>query len=149
MVLPPELLQRYRATYGTYSNTVSRFEQQTLCRFMEGGYFTRHLSRMRNTYKARMEHLARSLTETFGPQRILLNGRHTGLHLLLTLPDGPGEEEMVRRAEAHGILLRGLSTYFMQSHAACPANTVILGYAALQDQDIEPLTALLRDIWLP
>ena len=37
MVLPVPVLEMYRAEYGVYSSTVSRFEQQTLCRFMEEG----------------------------------------------------------------------------------------------------------------
>jgi len=148
MVLPPELLQRYRETYGSYANTVSRFEQQTLCRFMEGGYFVRHLARMRNAYKARMEHLAAALEEAFGPERIQLEGKHTGLHLLLTLPGGPGEKAMVSRAEEKGILLRGLSTYFMENIHLCPPSTVILGYAALRDEQISALVALLKEAWL-
>ena len=109
MVLPPELLERYRATYGSYANTVSRFEQQTLCRFLEDGHFTRHLSRMRLAYKNRMEALAAALQETF-PDGIL-QGRHTGLHLLLTLPHGPEEAEMVAAARAAGAGLTGLSAY--------------------------------------
>ena len=54
MVLPQSLLARYRRDFATYANTVSRFEQQTLCEFMAGGYFTRHLARMRLAYKRRM-----------------------------------------------------------------------------------------------
>ena len=37
MVLPQSLLARYRRDFATYANTVSRFEQQTLCEFMAGG----------------------------------------------------------------------------------------------------------------
>ena len=148
MVLPPELLQRYRDTYGNYSNTVSRFEQQTLFRFMEGGYFVRHLARMRNAYKARMEQLAAALEDAFGPGCIRLEGRHTGLHLLLTLKNGPGEREMVERARENGVMLRGLSTYFMENAQRCPENTVILGYAALRDEQISALASLLAHIWL-
>lgn len=47
MVLPVPVLEMYRAEYGVYSSTVSRFEQQTLCRFMEEGHFARHLNRLR------------------------------------------------------------------------------------------------------
>ncbi len=47
MVLPQSLLARYRRDFATYANTVSRFEQQTLCEFMAGGYLHRHLARMR------------------------------------------------------------------------------------------------------
>ena len=147
MVLPPELLERYRETYGSYANTVSRFEQQTLYRFMEGGYFTRHLSRMRSAYKARMERLCEALGAALGPENIHLQGRHTGLHLLLTLKTGLSEEEMVRRAGEAGVGLQGLSAYYMEHRPTCPASTVILGYAALRDADIPPLAGALREAW--
>ena len=147
MVLPPELLERYRSTYGTYANTVSRFEQQTLCRFLRDGYFTRHLSRMRSAYKARMEALCAALEHTFGRERLTLQGRHNGLHLLLTLQDGPGEGTMVRRALEEGVKLTGLSTYYLEGAEGCPESTVVLGYAGLADDDIPDLAAALGRAW--
>ena len=147
MVLPPELLERYRSTYGTYANTVSRFEQQTLCRFLRDGYFTRHLSRMRSAYKARMEALCAALEHTFGRERLTLQGRHNGLHLLLTLRDGPGEGAMVRRAMEEGVKLTGLSTYYLEGAEGCPESTVVLGYAGLADDDIPDLAAALGRAW--
>ena len=147
MVLPRELLAQYRAAFGSYSSTVSRFEQQTLRRFLEGGYFTRHLARMRSAYKARMERLAAALEEAFGRRRIILKGRHTGLHLLLTLPDGPGEAAMAERALREDVRIRGLSDYYMERKELCPENSVILGYASLQDEDIPALAAALRRAW--
>jgi len=148
MVLPWELLERYQAAFGTYSNTVSRFEQQTLRCFLEGGYFTRHLARMRGTYKKRMEHLALALEEGFGRDRIELKGRHTGLHLLLTLPGGPGEAAMATSALAQGVKVKGLSEYYMEGQERCPANSVILGYASLQDGEIPELVEALKRAWL-
>ena len=53
MVLPLGLLERYRGAFGSYANTVSRFEQQTLRRFLEEGYFTRHLARLRSAWRRR------------------------------------------------------------------------------------------------
>ncbi len=147
MVLPPELLEQYRETYGSYANTVSRFEQQTLCRFIEGGYFTRHLSRMRGVYKTRMERLCTALQAALGAENIDLQGRHTGLHLLLTLKTGLDEGEMVSRAAAAGVRLQGLSAYYMERPETCPAGTVILGYAAVRDGDILPLAEALRAAW--
>ena len=47
MVLPEHLLPAWRKKYRLYSGTVSRFEQQTLARFITEGYFTRHLARER------------------------------------------------------------------------------------------------------
>lgn len=147
MVLPPELLERYRATFGSYANTVSRFEQQTLCRFLTEGYFTRHLARMRNAYKARMEALAAALEEALGRDRIRLQGRHTGLHLLLTLDGDISEEQMVRSAAAQGVRLKGLSDYYMERREDCPGSTVVLGYASLRNEDIPALAQALRRAW--
>ncbi|MDE7244524.1 MAG: PLP-dependent aminotransferase family protein [Oscillospiraceae bacterium] len=147
MVLPVPLLSRYRTAYGSYSNTVSRFEQQTLYRFLNEGYFTRHLARMRSAYKNRAELLARSLEERFS--RVTLTGRHTGLHLLLTLPDGPSETQMEQSALDAGVCLRGLSRYYMERVQLCPPNTVVLGYASLRDADIPELTGALYSAWRP
>lgn len=146
MVLPLGLLERYRAAFGSYANTVSRFEQQTLCRFLGEGCFTRHLARMRGVYKGRMERLVQALEENF--TNIRLQGRHTGLHLLLTLPEGPGEAVMVSAAQAAGVRLRGLSGYYMERRERCPENTVVLGYASLQDRHIPELARVLREAWL-
>lgn len=147
MVLPRGLLGAYRAAFGSYSNTVSRFEQQTLRLFLEGGYFTRHLARMRGAYKARMEKLAAALEGTFGKEGVRLTGRHTGLHLLLELPGGPGEREMTAAALREGVQVKGLSEYYMEQRERCPENRVILGYASLKDGDIPELAAALGRAW--
>lgn len=147
MVLPNELLPRYRQMYGAYSNTVGRFDQQTLCRFLKEGYFTRHLAHMRNIYHKRMKRLCDALEAVFGRENIRLYGRHTGLHLMVTLHDGPGEKEMLRAARNAGVRLSGLSEYYRAPEAPCPDNTVIIGYAALQDEQIDALAETLFRVW--
>lgn len=147
MVLPWGLVEEYGRAFGSYSNTVSRFEQQTLRLFLEGGYFTRHLARMRSTYKTRMEKLAEALEESFGRDGIRLSGRHTGLHLLLELPRGPGEEAMILSAMREGVKIKGLSEYYMERKELCGGNCVILGYASLKDEEIEELVEALKRAW--
>lgn len=147
MVLPLSLLEQYRAMFGSYANTVSRFEQQTLCRFLQDGYFTRHLNRMRNVYKKRMEALIAALEEALGRDNVHIWGRHTGLHLLIQLRKGPSEAEMIQTAGALGVRLRGLSEYYMGGAEYGPPRTVVLGYASLQDKDVPILAALLKTAW--
>ena len=147
MVLPRGLLPRWQAMYGGYASTVSRFEQETLCRFIQGGHFGRHLARLRSQYKLRMEALAQALEQSFGAGNVILQGRHTGLHLLLTLPGGPGEARMVARARAAGIRVEGLSAYYLTRRETCPANTVVVGYAALPPADIPKLAEELKNLW--
>ena len=145
MVLPRDLLEAYCQAFGSYSSTVSRFEQQTLRRFLEEGYFTRHLARMRLAYRQRMETLAAALEAAF--PGAVLRGRHTGLHLLLTLPEGPGEAAMAEAARRAGVRLRGLSGYYMERVERCPENTVVLGYASLGDGEIPLLAEALKGAW--
>ncbi|MFR7452115.1 MAG: PLP-dependent aminotransferase family protein [Gemmiger sp.] len=146
MVLPRPLLARYRRDFALYSNTVSRFEQQTLCRFMAGGTFTRHINRMRLTYKRRMESFAAALRRELGP-RLSLGGTHSGLHFLLTLPGAGGETAMVQAAAAESVHLRGLSDYYMAHRDACPPDTVVAGYAALRSEDIPAVARALGRAW--
>lgn len=146
MVLPPHLLERYRRDFAVYSNTVSRFEQETLCRFMAQGHFTRHIARMRLAYKRRMETFAAALREALGSEMVL-DGTQSGLHFLLTLPGAGGEQAMVAAARAEGVQLRGLSEYYMARPESCRPDTVVAGYAALRTGDIAAVAAALGRAW--
>lgn len=59
-----------------YANTVSRYEQQTLCEFMANGYFARHIAGCA-TYKRRMEAFAAALHAGLDPD-LTLAGAHSG-----------------------------------------------------------------------
>ena len=128
MVLPQSLLARYRRDFATYANTVSRFEQQTLCEFMAGGYFTRHLARMRLAYKRRMEAFAAALRAA--------------------LPGAGGERAMVAAAAQQGVRLRGLSEYYLARPERCRADTVVAGYSALKEDDVGKVAQALARAWL-
>ena len=147
MVLPHSLLARYRQDFAQYANTVSRFEQQTLCNFMAGGYFTRHLARMRLTYKRRMEAFAAALRHAL--PGVTLGSVHSGLHFLLTLPGAGGEHAMVEAAAREGVRLRGLSEYYLARRECCPPDTVVAGYSALKEDDIPAVASALARAWAP
>ena len=147
MVLPLPLLSRFEAAFGGYSSTVSRFEQQTLAIYMDEGHFSRQLARARGRYRARMQALTAALEKALGPERVRFHGRHTGLHFLLQLTDGPGEKEMVERAAAAGVRLAGLSDYYLARPELCPPRTVVVGYGALADEDVEAAAAALKAAW--
>ncbi len=135
MVLPMPLLAAWRARYAHYASTVSRYDQQTLCRFLREGYFTRHLARARGNYKARRGALVLALEQTFGKHAIHLSGLHTGLHLLLQLKNAPPDTEIAARCAAVGIAVTPLSKSYTVAAETCPPSTVILGYGNLQESD--------------
>ncbi|MFI3170315.1 MAG: PLP-dependent aminotransferase family protein [Faecalibacterium sp.] len=135
MVLPEPLLCAWHARYGSYASTVSRFEQQTLCRFLQEGYFTRHLARTRGIYKARRNALVQALEDAFGKENIQLQGVHTGLHLLLQLKNAPPDTEIAARCGEMGIKITPLRASYAGQGTACPPSTVLLGYGALREED--------------
>ena len=135
MVLPEHLLPAWHAKYRLYSGTVSRFEQQTLARFITGGYFTRHLARERVAYKARRDALTAALNAAFAPGELTLTGLHTGLHLLAHLRNAPPDAALHAAARAQGVRLSLLSDYDLTGTAHSAAGTLVLGYGSLPDAD--------------
>ena len=57
MVLPQQLMERYRAVCGFYSTTVPRMQQEILREFLRDGHFERHLNKMRGIYRGRHDFL--------------------------------------------------------------------------------------------
>ena len=146
MVLPEHLLPAWREKYRLYSGTVSRFEQQTLARFITEGYFTRHLARERVAYKARRDALTAALTAAFAPGELTLAGLHTGLHLLAALRDPPPDAALRRAAAAAGMELGLLSDYDLTGDAPSAAGTLVLGYGSLKDDACASVGETLKKV---
>ena len=130
-----QLLGAWQAKYRLYSGTVGRFEQQTLARFITGGYFTRHLARERTAYKARRDALVAALRTSFAPEELTLAGLHTGLHLLAQLKDPPPDAALRAAARQYGVRCSLLSDYDLTGTAHSAAGTLVLGYGSLPDAD--------------
>ena len=146
MVLPVQLLPAWRAAYRLYSSPVSRFEQQTLARFINEGYFTRHLARERVAYKARRDALVQALNAAFAPGELRFSGLHTGLHLLAALRDAPPDAALRAAAEAEGVRLSLLSDYDLTGSARGLAGTLVLGYGSLADDACPSVGETLRKV---
>lgn len=146
MILPPSLLTEYQNRFAYCASTVSRFEQHTLCRFMEQGYYARHLNRTRTLYKRRKEHFVQLLKTYFPDGSYKIQGENLGLHFLLELYNGMSEEELIHTALQAGVNLNGLSHYYItRKKNAYP--TLVMGYAGLTDDDLEQVTHRLCDAW--
>ncbi len=141
MVLPPSLLERYRALPGHGMSTVSRYEQHVLARFLSEGFYARYLRRVGNLYRARREALIAALEGIGGVE---VSGSGGGIHLLIRVPR-LGEAELLERAGAEGIALRGLSGYCVEQPAQ--PSTLVAGYGGLRDDRIPEAAARLKRAW--
>ena len=145
MVLPPSLLEAYHKGPFMSACPVSRHEQKLLTAFLDGGFFERHLNKMRKHYSAKRELLVSQL-EAFNSKGVVL-GENAGHHLLYKPNLTLSEEELLNRAQAQGVKIYGLSPYFSGKVPENHAGTVLLGYGGLTDRQIFEGTALLSDAW--
>lgn len=145
LVLPPSLLEKYREQARFYSSTVSRVDQRILAQFISGGYFERHLNRMREIYKGKHDILLAALKPL--EKRFEIEGEFAGLHVLLTYRGEKTEEELVREAAQAGVRLYGLSGFFIHKEHAWQTKTVILGYASLMEAEIRRGAELLLEVF--
>ena len=144
MVLPEKLLDIYREKCQFLSNTVPKVDQCVLQKFLEQGYFERHLNKMRALYKTRHDLLINQLKPLLS--KCTISGEHAGVHLLLTFFDGKTEEELIQRAKDHNIRVYGLSEYYIKKKEDIRP-TILLGYANIAESDIIEATEKLCDIW--
>ena len=144
MVLPPALIKDYLALGHLFSVTVSRTDQKILEMFLGEGHYERHLNRMRAVYKNKHDLMVRCLKEM--SHICAFSGENAGVHLVLKFCNGLTEKEAVRRAKEAGIKVYGVSEYRIQKSEK-EENMVLLGYATMEDKDIEEAMKKLKEIW--
>lgn len=146
MVLPPRLLERYRRELDFYACTVPALEQHVLARFLAGGWYEQHLSRMRKEYRIRRASVLDAFRRSSFSHRVTLDEQGAGLHFLLRLNTAQSDEALRKRAESMGVRLAFLSEY-----AACPnpdyAHTLVVNYARLDTAQLQAAIPLLEEVF--
>ena len=145
MVLPKPLLEAYEQKARFVNSTVSKVDQLIVQKFIEEGYYERHLNKTRALYKSRHD----VLIEELRPMADIctISGENAGVHLLLTFQNEMAEEERIDRAARADIRVYGLSDYRIRENCEEKA-TILLGYANLTEDQIREAARLLRDCWI-
>ena len=142
MVLPKALIGRYRAMHAACS--VPGFEQETLRKFIAGGYLERHVSRMRVVYRARLQALERKAAE-LGLGEVAPCG--AGLYALLHVGGKTPAQELVPLAARAGVKLTRLCDYGIMETGRELERIVLLGFAGMDEQAIGEGLEALRRAW--
>lgn len=143
MALPEALIGRYRALHAACS--VPGFEQETLRRFIAGGYLERHVSRMRVVYRGRLQALERRVKE-LGLGEIAPCG--AGLYALLRVGGKTPAQELVPLAAQAGVRLTRLTDYGVMEPGREHERVVLLGFAGMDEAAIEAGLEALRRAWM-
>lgn len=146
LVLPRHLVTRFYETLGFYSGTVSCFEQMTLARFLEQGYFEKHINRMRNHYRTVRDSLLTELRKSPLAGRARISAENAGLHFLLEVETDRTDEEIVQAAEAQDLRLSFVSQYYYKQQDRRP-HVLVMNYSGLEEEKIpEAVSRLCRAV---
>ena len=149
MVLPEELLFSYRTNCGFYASTVPREQQMVLEAFLNGGYFERHLNKMRRIYKGKHDSFHALLKKEAWVKKIY--GDFAGVHLLVETDANKSAAEIVNEAKRKGGRAYALTEYLMpgniqQAFGEGFFKTLLLGYGGRSEEELSEGIACIRGI---
>ena len=144
-VLPSALAERYRRELAFYSCTVSTFEQTTLAKFIERGYFEKHLNRMRTYYRARRDAVMQSIKKHPRYGMVKIKEADSGLHFILEINTDLPDSVLKARAEEKGIKISCLSDYYY-GEKADSQHKIVINYSSLTEELTEKAVELLFSV---
>lgn len=137
MVLPPPLYERYLSLFGHSACVVPLFEQKTLAAMLDGGYFERHINRLKNYYRTVRQSVLNKAQNLGVACEVEDTG--SGLHLLARFPNAPSDEYIKMRAEENAINLRCLSDYLLVP-SEIPQRCAVINYSGVTPEQVDGLT---------
>jgi GntR family transcriptional regulator / MocR family aminotransferase len=141
VVAPASLRDALRAAKFVTDWHTALPTQAALARFLQQGYFARHVRRMRAVYQARHQQIVDVLTDRFAGHLQVIPAA-AGLHLAATAA-APAEElaAVLRRASAAGVALLPLSMYGVDRPTR-PG--LVVGYGAIPTERLDEGLRRLR-----
>lgn len=143
-VLPKPLLHFYKETFSYYSATVPRFDQHILARFMQQGHFSKHLNRMRKTYRKKHDKLIETLQTHY--KNVNIAGQLAGMHICISFASELTEQQLFEKARAQNIRIQPLSSYSVELTQSEP--TFILGFGGIAADKIEEAVHALMNAFI-
>lgn len=122
MVLPPHLAAKYYRELSFLSCTVSTFDQYTLAEFISGGYFEKHINRMRIKYskkRDRVLEITKDILGEPGEGGYEIEENDSGLHFILKLYTKYSDTELEERLLKKNAKISAVSDFY---HGTKPEN---------------------------
>ncbi len=139
MVLPWKLLKIFYNKLSFYSCTVSIFEQYTLARFINNGYFEKHINRMRNYYRNVRDRLMDEIKKSRLSDICEISEEGSGLHFLLKIHTEIPDSEYVEICRQNNINVSCLSQYYMEDNVNYKVYGEAKGKGSIQQKQAEDI----------
>jgi GntR family transcriptional regulator/MocR family aminotransferase len=142
VVCPPRLADAIMEEKRIEDRSSPVMDQVALAALIESGRYDRHLRRMRGVYASRREVLMEALAR-HAPS-LELRGLAAGFHVLVLLPDGVSEAEVVDAARERSVGVYGLADNTVRETRWPPA--LVMGFGNVGEGAIEQGIAAIADL---
>ncbi len=137
MILPLPLLEDWQRKMGFYSCAVPSFEQLTLARFLEEGYYERHLRRTKKHYAQIRGGIMELLQSEPLRHSFLARQSEAGLHFILVCKNEKKRGESLRRALAEAELgFPLLSDFYFRTPDEEAERSVVIQYSQISKEKL-------------
>ncbi len=140
LVIPSELVERFRAVRVAMDISPAIFHQAVLADFIREDHFSRHIRRMRLLYRERRNALVENLRSALGAG-VEVTGEQAGMHLCVLL-NGICDREIAQRAALADLWLVPLSPSYVVSKGA--RHGFILGFGSTSAEAMPAAVKKLR-----
>lgn len=96
MVLPDELMERFKRNLGFYASSVSSVDQVALARLLESGDYERHVNRVRARARGARDGLAALVRKTFPAGEVSIEYADAGLYCVVAVECDAGGSSFAR-----------------------------------------------------
>lgn len=136
MVLPDELMERFRRELGFYASSVSSVDQVALARLLESGDYERHVNRVRVRAREARDGLAAIVRKTFPAGEVSIEHADAGLYCTVAAECEAGESSFTRALMHSSIPFIDISDCFWCTDgASVPENSTQM---LVQYDDLSP-----------
>jgi GntR family transcriptional regulator/MocR family aminotransferase len=135
LVLPEDLVDAFVIGNSELYRGGRMPEQAALAEFIDEGYFSAHIKRMRSVYQERRDCLRARMESRLG-DAVSVSGGHAGLQLLYRFNRPVDDALIAAESLAEGVVCRPLSMYYINQERSTPG--LNLGFAAVPVKTIAP-----------
>ena len=147
MVLPDELMERFRRELGFYASSVSSVDQVALARLLESGDYERHVNRVRVRAREARDGLASLVRKAFPAGEVSIEHADAGLYCVLAPASENVGDGLIRAIEDVGIPYVSIDDCLWASDGAMIPRTtrrVLIQYDDLSPQVLGALQKQLQ-----
>ena len=136
MVLPDELMERFRRNLGFYASSVSSVDQVALARLLESGDYERHVNRVRVRARETRDGLASLVRKAFPAGEVSIEHADAGLYCVVAVERDTGGSSFMRTLTRLSIPFIDISDCFWCTDgASVPENSTQM---LVQYDDLSP-----------